>query len=97
MPGCVRASRNCAFTAGKREAGSPTYTYGLSALGSIGALDLGVTAKRTGPRYIFDNNAPLFSGDVDNLLDANPANDPVEIFRPRRPRIGSSTSMLAST
>jgi iron complex outermembrane receptor protein len=56
--------RSCSFTAGKSEAGSPKYTYGFSALGTLGPVELGVTAKRTGPRYVFDNNEPLFSGDI---------------------------------
>ena len=60
------AFRNCAFTAGQRESGSPKYTYGFSASGTLGPVDLGVTAKRTGPRYIFDTNQALLSGDVDN-------------------------------
>jgi iron complex outermembrane receptor protein len=54
------AIRSCAFTAGKRESGTPKYTYGFSALGSLGPVDLGVTAKRTGPRYVFDTNLPTF-------------------------------------
>jgi iron complex outermembrane receptor protein len=57
--------RNCAFTKGKREAGSPKYTYGLSALAKIGDLDVGITAKRTGPRFIYDTNQPVLAGDVD--------------------------------
>ena len=57
--------RGCAFTSGKRESGSPKYTYGFSALGSIGPFDLGITAKRTGPRFIFDTNEPVLAGDVD--------------------------------
>ncbi len=52
----------CAFTAGNRESGSPKYTYGLSAVGGIGPVDLGITAKRTGPRYVFDTNVPVFTG-----------------------------------
>ena len=57
--------RSCAFTAGKREAGTPKYSYGASVLGKLGPVDLGLTAKRTGERYIFDNNAPVFeSGDL---------------------------------
>ena len=59
------AARNCAFTKGKAESGSPKYTYGASFLASLGDFDFGATAKRTGPRYIFDNNQPIFSGDVD--------------------------------
>jgi iron complex outermembrane receptor protein len=57
--------RNCAFTAGKYEAGAAKWSYGLSAVAKIGDLDVGFTAKRTGPRYIFDNNEPVQFGDVD--------------------------------
>ena len=39
------------ITSGNRESGAPKYTYGFSALGSLGPVDLGITAKRTGPRY----------------------------------------------
>ena len=66
-PTSILGIKNCAFTKGKEEAGSPKYTYGFSVLGTIGDLDLGVTAKRTGSRYIFDNNRPIFAGDVDCL------------------------------
>jgi len=59
------ALRSCAFTAGQTEAGSPKYTYGFSALGTLGPVDLGITAKRTGPRFVYDNNAATFRGDVD--------------------------------
>ena len=59
------ALRSCAFTAGKSEAGSPKYTYGFSGTGSVGPVELGITAKRTGPRYIYDNNAAVFRGDID--------------------------------
>jgi iron complex outermembrane receptor protein len=39
--------------------------FGLSANGTLGPVQLGITSKRTGPRYIFDNNAAMFRGDVD--------------------------------
>ncbi len=55
---------SCAFTRGKYESGAPKYTYGLSAVGSIGPVDLGITAKRTGPRYVYDTNVPVFSGPI---------------------------------
>ena len=58
------ATRACAFTAGQSEAGAPKYTYGFSALGTLGPVDLGITAKRTGPRFVFDNNAATFRGDI---------------------------------
>jgi iron complex outermembrane receptor protein len=56
--------QNCAFTAGNRESGSPEYSYGLSAVGDTGPVQLGIEAKRTGPRYVFDNNLPVFRGDI---------------------------------
>nr|WP_294849454.1 TonB-dependent receptor [uncultured Sphingomonas sp.] len=67
----IAALRNCAFTAGKQESGSPKYTYGASGVATLGPIDLGVTAKRTGPRYVYDTNTATFSGDVDNLGGAN--------------------------
>ncbi|HVI99245.1 MAG TPA: TonB-dependent receptor [Sphingomonas sp.] len=48
-----------AFTAGKRESGAPTYTFGGRVTGHVGPLELGVQAKRTGPRYVNDQNLPL--------------------------------------
>ncbi|HEX6660759.1 MAG TPA: TonB-dependent receptor [Sphingomicrobium sp.] len=64
-PTSPTAFRSCAFTKGNRESGAPKYTYGLSATGEYGPVHLGIEAKRTGPRFIFDNNAPVFRGDVD--------------------------------
>jgi iron complex outermembrane receptor protein len=72
--------RSCAFTAGNYESGSPKYTFGASAVGRIADFELGITAKRTGPRFVFDNNAQMFSGTLNNLNDTNPNNDPVVIF-----------------
>jgi iron complex outermembrane recepter protein len=46
-------------TAGKREAGAPTYSYGASARGILGPVELGITAKRTGGRFLFDTNLPI--------------------------------------
>lgn len=63
-PASVDAVRSCALTAGKYEAGAPKYSYGASVLGQIGAFQLGVTAKRTGPRYVYDTNLPVLSGDI---------------------------------
>lgn len=51
-----------AMTAGKREAGAPKYTFGFTARGSLGPVELGVTAKRTGERYIYDNNEAIYTG-----------------------------------
>lgn len=49
-------------TAGKREAGAPAYTYGASARGILGPVEIGLTAKRTGGRYLYDTNLPLVLG-----------------------------------
>jgi iron complex outermembrane recepter protein len=48
-----------ALTAGKRESGSPTYTFGGRAQGKLGPIELGAQVKRTGPRYVNDQNLPL--------------------------------------
>ena len=56
--------KSCAFTKGKFESGVPKYMFGASAVGHIGDLDLGITAKRTGPRYVFDTNQPTFIGPI---------------------------------
>ena len=63
--GIATGIKSCAFTAGKRESGGPKYTYGISTSGTVGPFELGITAKRTGPRFIFDNNQAMFRGDVD--------------------------------
>ncbi len=47
-----------ALTAGKRESGAPTYTFGARLSGSLGPVDLAIQAKRTGPRYLNDQNLP---------------------------------------
>ncbi|WBO21680.1 TonB-dependent receptor [Sphingomonas abietis] len=47
------------LTAGKRESGSPTYNFGGRIEGHKGPVTLGVEAKRTGPRYINDQNLPV--------------------------------------
>lgn len=49
----------CAATAGKRESGAPTFTFGGRVQGALGPLEVGVQAKRTGPRYINDQNLPV--------------------------------------
>ncbi len=51
-----------ALTAGKRESGAPKYTFGFSARATLGAFDLGITAKRTGERYAFDTNDATYIG-----------------------------------
>jgi iron complex outermembrane receptor protein len=60
FPGCsVLGAAIIAPTAGKRESGAPKYTFGGTVRGTLGAFELGLTAKRTGPRFIYDTNEPV--------------------------------------
>ncbi|HEY0028292.1 MAG TPA: TonB-dependent receptor [Allosphingosinicella sp.] len=60
FPGCsALGAPILALTAGKREAGAPKYTFGGTIRGNFGPLELGITAKRTGPRFIYDTNEPV--------------------------------------
>jgi iron complex outermembrane receptor protein len=80
FPGCTAAGVPIyAPTAGKRESGAAKYTFGGTVRGNFGPFEVGVTGKRTGPRYVFDTNEPVFSG---SLL--NPAGI-VEIFPAKTP------------
>jgi iron complex outermembrane recepter protein len=81
-PTSVVGSQNCAFTKGNRESGAPTYSYGASATGNIGPVRLGVQAKRTGPRFVFDNNMPVFRGDIGRTTTSTPQQ---EIFPAKAP------------
>lgn len=49
-----------AQTAGKRESGAPVYTFGGRVQGDVEGIQIGVNAKRTGPRYVNDQNLPVF-------------------------------------
>ncbi len=51
-----------ALTAGKRESGAPKYTFGFTARGELGPVELGITAKRTGERYVYDTNEAVYTG-----------------------------------
>lgn len=53
------SSTSFALTAGKRESGAPVYTFGGRVQGDFAGLTLGVQAKRTGPRYVNDQNLPV--------------------------------------
>ena len=43
---------------------APTYTVGGRAQGNFGPLELGAQIKRTGPRYVNDQNLPVFANGV---------------------------------
>jgi iron complex outermembrane receptor protein len=58
--GCTALNQSVFFqTAGKREAGAPTFTLGGRVQGDFGPLEIGIQAKRTGPRYVNDQNLPI--------------------------------------
>jgi iron complex outermembrane receptor protein len=57
---------NCAFTKGKRESVAPVYTFGGRVQGDLGPVTLGLQAKRTGPRYINDQNTPVYANGLAN-------------------------------
>jgi iron complex outermembrane receptor protein len=60
FPGCTSVGAGIfAPTAGRREAGAPKYTFGGTVRGTLGPLELGITGKRTGPRFIYDTNEPV--------------------------------------
>ncbi|HET9639097.1 MAG TPA: TonB-dependent receptor [Allosphingosinicella sp.] len=60
VPGCTALNAPIfAPTAGKRESGAAKYTFGGTVRGTLGPLEIGITGKRTGPRYIFDTNEPV--------------------------------------
>ncbi|TPG42394.1 TonB-dependent receptor [Sphingomonas koreensis] len=67
-----------ALTKGKRESGSPVYTFGGRAELNINPIQIGVEAKRTGKRYLNDQNVDLIytpygGGDPVNLGATSPA------------------------
>jgi iron complex outermembrane receptor protein len=60
FPGCTSLNAGIfAPTAGRREAGAPKYTFGGTVRGNAGPMELGITAKRTGPRFVYDTNEPV--------------------------------------
>jgi iron complex outermembrane recepter protein len=60
FPGCTLLNAPIyAPTAGKRESGAAMYTFGGTVRGTMGPVEIGLTAKRTGPRYIYDTNEPV--------------------------------------
>jgi iron complex outermembrane recepter protein len=50
-----------ALTEGKRESGVPVYTFGGRAEVNINPVEFGIEAKRTGRRYLNDQNVDLLS------------------------------------
>jgi iron complex outermembrane receptor protein len=48
-----------AQTEGMRESGAPVYTFGARIQGQLGPVEIGIQAKRNGPRYVNDTNQPI--------------------------------------
>ncbi|MEA3053169.1 MAG: iron complex outerrane recepter protein [Sphingomonadales bacterium] len=72
FPGCTAVDVPIlAATAGKRESGAAKYTFGGTVRGNVGPFELGITAKRTGPRYVFDTNEPV------HAFIGNPSTDTI--------------------
>ena len=60
-------------TAGKRESGAPVYTFGSRVQGTLGPVDLGVQVKRTGKRYVNDENLPIEQVSGSTIFTVYPA------------------------
>ncbi len=84
--GCTTVG-NVAYlqTAGKRESGSPVYTFGGRVEGSVGPLSIGVQAKRTGPRYVNDQNLPFLVATNYNSGAGNASTAVAEYFPAKSP------------
>jgi iron complex outermembrane receptor protein len=79
FPGCNLLNDPIfAPTAGKRESGAAKYTFGSTIRGTLGPLEIGVTGKRTGPRYVFDTNEAV------HAFIGNPAADAI-VFPAKTP------------
>ena len=94
-PTSTQGIQNCAFTKGNRELGSSKYSFGVSANGDIGPVSLGINAKRTGPRFVFDNNAAVYRGDIGIRRRPLAGLCKSRSSRPRPRLTGWSTSTLA--
>jgi iron complex outermembrane receptor protein len=71
-------------TGGKQESASPTFTVGGRAQGNFGPLEVGIQAKRTGPRYVNDQNTGIFAFPKQPKPPAAPVTNP-EIFPAKTP------------
>ncbi len=63
IPGCASIGAPIiAPTAGKEESGAPRWSYGATVRATFGPVDFGFSGKRTGTRFIYDSNLPVFAG-----------------------------------
>ncbi|HEX7692907.1 MAG TPA: TonB-dependent receptor, partial [Sphingomonas sp.] len=67
--GCTTVGADAYYaTAGKREAGAPTYTLGARAQVNLDPVSFGAQVKRTGPRYVNDQNLPVINNTTGAVL-----------------------------
>lgn len=72
VPGCPSIGAPIlAPTAGKEESGAPRWSYGATVRGTLGPVDFGFSGKRTGTRFIYDTNLPVFAGAAGTLQAPN--------------------------
>ncbi|MBD3813854.1 MAG: TonB-dependent receptor, partial [Betaproteobacteria bacterium] len=64
------------LTAGKRESGAPTYSFGARGQLSFGDFDFGAQVKYTGKRYVNDENLPLLNLDGSTYFQSYGASAP---------------------
>ncbi|TFI58491.1 TonB-dependent receptor [Sphingomonas parva] len=63
-------------TSGNREGGAPKYTFGGRVQGRLGPVELGVQAKRTGPKFVNDANLPIVQTVGGVVREVYPAKTP---------------------
>ena len=76
-----------AATAGRRESGAPEYTFGGRIQGQLGPVEIGLQAKRTGPRFVNDVNQPivLCSAAFVNVNNCPASATPINAYGARAP------------
>ena len=63
IPGCASIGAPIlAATAGKEESGAPRWSYGATVRATLGPVEFGFSGKRTGTRFVYDNNLPVYAG-----------------------------------
>ena len=58
-------------TAGKEESGAPRWSYGATVRATLGPVDFGFSGKRTGSRFVYDSNLPVYAGPAGTLAAPN--------------------------
>jgi iron complex outermembrane recepter protein len=75
IPGCAAIGDPIiAPTAGKEESGAPRWSYGATVRGNLGPVDFGFSGKKTGSRFVYDTNLPVFAGPAGTPATPNRTN-----------------------